>query len=245
MIPDLTVRDAHATELMDDPDCDRVLLARTYAQFPLVNAVVGGWRGVYRREIRPRARHAPLRVLDVGCGGGDVARAIARWARRDRLPIGIVAIDPDPRAISWARRQRPMAALTLRAVHSAALVEERERFDVVISNHLLHHLAADQLAALLEDSRRLLAPGGIVLHRDIRRGRFAYFAFAVATAPFPRMHRGRSFIRADGLTSIRRSYTNRELSDAVPAGWAVRAAFPARLELRREDDRDRRLRDRA
>ncbi|WP_317451979.1 hypothetical protein [Microbacterium sp. NIBRBAC000506063] len=100
MFPDLSVRDVHATELMDDPECDPVLLARTYARFALVNAVVGGWRGVYRREILPRARRGPLRVLDIGCGGADVSRAILRWARRDRAP------SRSPRSIPIAARSR-------------------------------------------------------------------------------------------------------------------------------------------
>ncbi len=239
MFPDLSVRDAEVVELMDDPECDPVLLAQTYAQFPLVNTIVGGWRGVYRREIRGRGGEDAIRVLDIGCGGGDISRAIVRWARRDRLRVEVVAIDPDPRAISWARGQESMAELTLRAVHSSELVAEEAIFDVVISNHLLHHLAADQLSALLDDSPRLLAPGGVALHRDIARGYPAYIAFAAVTAPFPPLHRRRSFLRTDGLTSIRRSYTRRELSGAVPTDWVVRSAFPARLELRWEGGRDR------
>ena len=37
-----------------------------------------------------------------------------------------------------------------------------------------------------------------------------------------------SFIRADGLTSIRRSYTAAELRAAAPPGWKVRPGFPFR-----------------
>ena len=45
-----------------------------------------------------------------------------------------------------------------------------------------------------------------------------------------------SFIRVDGLISIRRSYTPSELSAAVPPGWRVEKRMPARLLLRREGD---------
>lgn len=234
MMPGLAMRDPHATELMDDPDCDRELLMRTYALFPLVNAVVGGWRGVYLRDIRPRARRGVLRIVDIGCGGADVARTLLRWAHRDGLTLDVVGIDTDPRAIAWAKQQEPTPGLTLRTIGSAELVAAGERFDAVISNHLLHHLRPPELLTLLHDSSQLVDRGGVVLHRDIARGRLAYACFAVATAPLPSTHRRRSFIRTDGLTSIRRSYTRRELADAAPPGWTARRDFPSRLELRLE-----------
>ena len=63
---------------------------------------------------------------------------------------------------------------------------------------------------------------------DIARSRPAYLGFGVATWPF---FRG-SFIRADGLTSIRRSFTARELRMVLPGGWRVTREFPSRLVLR-------------
>ena len=96
-----------------------------------------------------------------------------------------------------------------------------ERFDVVLSNHVLHHLPPAELGALLADSERLVAPGGVAVHGDIRRSLFAYAGFWLGTLPFARNLLAGSFIRADGLTSIRRSFTAAELAAAMPAGWRV------------------------
>ena len=46
-------RAADAVEEMDLPGCDPARLDRTYAQFALVNRVVSGWRGIYRRSSGP------------------------------------------------------------------------------------------------------------------------------------------------------------------------------------------------
>ncbi|MGA7206153.1 MAG: methyltransferase, partial [Specibacter sp.] len=71
---------------MDKPDCDPAKLERTYAQFPLINAAVSGWRGTYVSSIRPLlSATVETRLLDIGCGGGDVARALARWAVLDGM----------------------------------------------------------------------------------------------------------------------------------------------------------------
>jgi hypothetical protein len=54
------------------------------------------------------------------------------------------------------------------------------------------------------------------LHNDLIRSPAAFALFSVAALPFRQ-----SFIREDGLTSIRRSYTRAELAAAAPPGWSV------------------------
>jgi 2-polyprenyl-3-methyl-5-hydroxy-6-metoxy-1,4-benzoquinol methylase len=226
-LPSLRERANDAVEIMDDPACDPELLTRTYADFRIVNAMVSGLRGTYRRDIRPAlSRTRPSTLLDIGSGGGDVARALARWAARDGLRLEVTAIDPDARAHAYATSLPPLPGLTFRRAWSSDLVAEGARFDVVVSNHVLHHLSPAELGGLLFDSERLA--GGRALHSDIERGWLAYLGFAVGTWPFFR----RSFIRPDGLTSIRRSFTAAELRAVLPAGWRVTREVPFRLVLR-------------
>jgi 2-polyprenyl-3-methyl-5-hydroxy-6-metoxy-1,4-benzoquinol methylase len=219
----LSSRAVDAHEIMDDPACDLRALERTYHHFDLVNRVVAGWRSVYRSLLRPAlSTGRENTLLDIGSGGGDVPRLIARWAARDGFRLAITAIDPDPRAQAYASVQRPVPGLTFRAALSGELVAEGRRFDLVVSNHVLHHLGAAELAALLTDSERLA--GTLAVHSDIERSAIAYAAFSVGTWPFFRD----SFIRADGLTSIRRSFTRAELRAVAPAGWVVENRFPFR-----------------
>ncbi|MGW9114275.1 methyltransferase domain-containing protein [Microbacterium sp. NPDC055683] len=223
-------RDADVRELMDDPACDPVRLDRTYARFGIVNAVVAAPRRTYARWIGPRLRTGGVRLLDIGTGGGDFPRAAARWARGAAHPLDILAIDPDPRAYGWAMRGPHQHGLRIRQMTAEAVLDAGERFDVVHSNHVLHHLADDEVVELLRVSDRLLRPGGVAVHRDIARSGLAFAVFALATLPFqPWLLRG-TFIRPDGLTSIRRSRTARELSALVPDGWEVRRGWPWRVE---------------
>lgn len=221
--PDLSRRAVHLRELMDSPDCDPDALERTYRGFGLVNTAVAGWQLTYRRWLRPLLRpDGVTRVLDIGCGGGDLARALARRARRDGFEVQITGADPDPRAHDFAVRQdTPQTVRFLRAT-SADLVAAGERFDLVISNHLLHHLGDAELQGLLADSERLAHRRAV--HSDIHRAPWAYRLFGVGTLP---VH-PRSFIRTDGLTSIRRSYTPDELRAVLPAGWQAVGQVPWR-----------------
>jgi 2-polyprenyl-3-methyl-5-hydroxy-6-metoxy-1,4-benzoquinol methylase len=228
----LRERDETTPERMDDPDGDVDALERSYAHFRLVNLIVSNPRAVYRRWIRPTlSATRTRRVLDIGTGGADVPRALLRWAAADGLRLEVTAIDPDSRALDWALRQPAQPGLVLRRVTSDELARAGERFDLVMSNHVLHHADARQLGALLADSEQLVVEGGIAVHGDIERSRLGYLGFALGTLPFERNILAGSFIRADGLVSVRRSFTAAELAAALPPGWRVHRGFPSRLEV--------------
>lgn len=209
---------------MDDPTCDPERLARTYRHFSLLNRAVGRWPMIYRTLIRPALDPSRANsLLDIGCGGGDITRRIASWAARDGIALDITAIDPDPRAYAFATAGRN-GDVRFRESTSGALLDEGQMFDVVISNHVLHHIenGPDEFLA---DSVRLASR--LVVHSDIERSSVAYAAYAVLALPLA----VRSFAHADGLISIRRSYRRGELAATAPAPWRVQRARPSRLIL--------------
>ncbi|MEW1979480.1 class I SAM-dependent methyltransferase [Citricoccus sp. NPDC079358] len=222
----LSERRPSTVEQMDRPDCDLDALHRTYRGFGVVNPVVAGWQLTYRRWIRPLlATDHTVTLLDIGSGGGDRPRALARQARRDGFRVSITAIDPDARAHAWATARPSVPGLAFRQATSGDLVAAGERYDVVVSNHLLHHLEPAELDGLLADSERLSARRAV--HSDIRRSPAAYALFSagagLATPLFPG-----SFIRPDGLASIRRSYTPGELAAVLRPGWRAHTQLPWR-----------------
>ncbi len=214
----LSSRDTELIELMDDPDCDPVRLERTLRRFTIINRLVSGWGGVYTDHVRPAllAGGGRGRILDIGCGGGDVLRGLVRRARADGFEVTGLGIDPDDRSLAVAQAAASAPGISYRAAYSADLAAEGDTFDVVVSNHLLHHLTSSQLAALLADSEVLA--GRTALHSDIKRSRTAYGLYAIGITPFA----PGSLLRTDGLRSIRRSYTAAELTAVVPDGWDVR-----------------------
>lgn len=224
----LAVRDAGLVELMDDPDCDPERLAATLRRFGLINRLFAGWGTVYRRRLAPHlaALGRPARVLDIGSGGGDLVLRLARRAARDGFAVEWTGIDPDARSHAVAAlRERP-ANVSFRVADTGDLVGEGVTFDAVLSNHVLHHVGQD--TAVFADASRALSHG-IVLHDDIDRHRLAYGLYAVGVTPFA----PGTFLRTDGLRSIRRSFTHAELQGeldrAAPRTWTVETHAPFRL----------------
>lgn len=210
---------------MEDPEAEARTLARTYRQLPKVNRLVSRWDAVYRRYVRPELRAGGRRVLDIGFGAGDLPMALDRWSGADGVEAEVTAIDTDRRALDYVRSRYPNGPVTFRHGTSRELVEEGARFDAVVSNHVLHHLGSSELQELLRNIEAYEPKVAALV--DIERGPFAYGLFwALATLFF----RG-SFIRHDGLVSIRRSYTFSELEEVAPPGWTVERLRPFRLVL--------------
>jgi SAM-dependent methyltransferase len=97
-----------------------------------------------------------LRILDYGCGDGELSLHLARGAPRE-----IVGIDISPATIELARgraaRFLPGAPVSFTVGDAQSTGLPDHSFDLVVGKFVLHHLELD---AALTELRRLLAPGG-------------------------------------------------------------------------------------
>jgi ubiquinone/menaquinone biosynthesis C-methylase UbiE len=111
------------------------------------------------RRLAVRAAVAPgHRVLEVGCGTGNLALRV----RRMHPDAEVLGLDPDPLALARARRKADRRGL---AVHwdrgsAAALPYADESVDRVLSAFMFHHLDEDAKVLMLAEVRRVLRPGG-------------------------------------------------------------------------------------
>jgi 2-polyprenyl-6-hydroxyphenyl methylase/3-demethylubiquinone-9 3-methyltransferase len=109
-------------------------------------------------------------VLDLGCGGGFMAEALAR---RGAIVTGI---DPAAAAIAIAKRHAALQKLPIQyLVASGESVPLRSRsIDFVVCVDVLEHVR--DLAVVLDEVARVLRPGGVFLFDTINRTRLAVLA---------------------------------------------------------------------
>lgn len=222
----LQKRQPELTEIMDQKEVDVQLLENTYQQFRTINLLLSRWNSVYKSEIRPLlSREKENTLLDIGFGGGDVPLHLYRMAKQDGFNLKITAIEIDERAFHYAQALDKLHEVEFRLCSSTKLAEENRQFDLVISNHVLHHLNTEQFHQVLNEAKQLSKKR--VIFNDIERSPIGYALFNI----FSRMIFSNSYITADGLTSIKRSYKKEELEEAVSSGWWVKRKLPFRLLL--------------
>lgn len=98
------------------------------------------------------------RVLDIGCGTGTFAKLL-----KQRHPdVDVVGLDPDPNALARARRKAERAGVSVRFDQgfSEELDYPAASFDLVFSSFMFHHLERDAKEKTLDETRRVLRPGG-------------------------------------------------------------------------------------
>ena len=108
-------------------------------------------------------------ALDVGCGGGILAEAMAQSGAR------VTGIDLSEKALAVARLHQVESGISVdyRLIAAEALVAEAAGcFDVVTCMELLEHVP--EPASTIAACARLVSPGGIVVFSTINRNAKAY-----------------------------------------------------------------------
>ena len=230
LIPNTLSRHVEA-ELMDDPalrsDLHRVAL-RGLAR---INTMSRSAACLYRSLTRLIAHdhRKPIRVLDVACGGGDVAMRIEKISRHQGVTMHVDGCDISPTAIGQARRCAERSGSHARFFQCDALRGPLPAgYHAIISNLFLHHLTDEQAVGLL--SRMADATEAIVMN-DLRRCRLGYAAAGLGTRLLSRSR----IVHTDGPRSVQAAFTPAEafvLADrAGLRGARVTRLFPFRWLL--------------
>ena len=131
--------------------------------YDLLTRVLGMHKG-YDDFIAQAELADGLRVLEIGCGTGNVTLR----AKRAAPGADVVATDPDPRALARAQRKtRGLTGVRFERAYAQELPFADGEFDRVLSSMMLHHLDDDVKAAAAVEMYRVLRAGGIVHIIDV------------------------------------------------------------------------------
>ncbi len=177
----------------------------------------------FMRRVARRHPGRTLRVLDVGCGEGDMLRRLHRWSARAGHRLELVGLDLNAQGNAAAQAATlPDVPITF---HTAdVFAPDLGRFDVIISSLFTHHLTDDQVVAFLQVMEAQAGLGWFV--NDLHRSRIAYHGFQ-ALSRAAGWHR---FVQHDGPISVARSFRGADwrrllaragLSHAAQLRWHV------------------------
>jgi len=201
---------AELPELMDEPssyedlrDCLRDLAE--------VNRVTRGHRPTLAfldRIAGLRDHTRPLRILDVGAGGGDTLRAVAHWAAKRNIAVELTGVDLNPHCTRAAREfnaKDPLAANINFLTTDVFAYTPEQQSDVILSALFTHHLGTPEVLRFLAWMEQHARLGWYI--NDLHRSRRAAFLFRF----LPILFGWHEFVKHDGPVSLRRAF--------VPEDW--------------------------
>jgi SAM-dependent methyltransferase len=216
---------------MDEP-CSYEDFRRCLLDLRQVNRLTLAYRPTLdflNRLLAQKHSTEPLRIVDVGSGGGDLLRLIERWTKRRSIRVILVGIDLNPHAARAAREFTP-AGSAIEWISGDAFSYDQP-IDIVLSSLFTHHLADSDIIRFLAWSESVARLGWFI--NDLAREAIPYRFFG----PLARLMRWHRFVRHDGPVSFRRAFREsdwqRMLEAAGVSGAVLTRWTPARLCVER------------
>ncbi|GJG85557.1 hypothetical protein tb265_07380 [Gemmatimonadetes bacterium T265] len=202
----LTPARRRGAEHIDDPALDRATTLRSLEDVARSNALFGGRRAVLAALGGVLGRGgAPLTLLDVGTGVGDIPWHARRLAERRGAALATYGVELNP-VLAAASRARVGGSVCADAF---ALPFADRSIDVVTCSQVAHHFAEPDVLRLFRELDRVARR--LVVVADLRRSYVAAAGFWLASWPL-RFH---PVTRHDGVLSVFRGFIPAELEAMV------------------------------
>jgi 2-polyprenyl-3-methyl-5-hydroxy-6-metoxy-1,4-benzoquinol methylase len=195
---------AAGPELMDDLTLASEALRQNLDELETINTWLGGYAPVLNafRRLRPRfPAGRPLRVADLGSGGGDTLRQIARWARRQGVAVALTGIDANAFMLEYAAsKSAEYPEIGYRQFDIFSPKFQAQPYDVLTCSLFCHHFTDVELVTLLQQWQQQ-AEVAVVIN-DLHRHWLAYHSIKWLT----RLLGGSYLVQHDAPLSVARAF---------------------------------------
>lgn len=210
-MPDLSVRST-LPEKMDDAGVASNETRQALRELEVVNELLGGYNVILNALNKLEWPDREVTIMDMGCGGGDILRAIAKWAMRKERKVKLIGVDRNPVMTAYAsEKSKDFGNISFRtlSVFDEALMKEHA--DITMSSLFCHHFDKEDLIALVCKMYQL-ADYAVVIN-DLHRHWFAYYSIKWITALVSKTY----LVKYDAPLSVARSFTRQDWSQTLAA----------------------------
>jgi len=208
MFVDTTYRST-APEIMDNFEMEGEILRDALDKIASINQLLGGNKvtldgvGIL---LGGQPKSAIIRIADIGCGNGDMLRALAAFATKNQLNFELTGIDANSFTIGHARNlSTSYPNITYKCTDIFAEPNRTENYDIILCTLTLHHFKDEEIINLLQTFQHSASLGYVI--NDLHRSAIAYYLFKALCFVF----RLNDMSREDGLTSILRGFKKPDL----------------------------------
>lgn len=205
---------SYEKEFLDDSEIATKDLYQTLKELHVINTYLGGYKASLSGLRSILKTGNPIRnILDIGFGGGDSIKQLAKYADSHDLKLFFYGVDLKSDCVNYAEENlstipnKKLICDDYRNISPDLLAQ----IDVIHCSLFLHHLTDEEIIGLFKFGR---AHGCIVLANDLHRNWMAYYSIKFLTALFSKSW----LVKNDASLSVRRSFKKSELE------WMLREA---------------------
>ena len=194
-------------EQMDNLELSGEELNKTLSGLSAINKYLGNTsitvKSVKKEILKTKKT---LKIIDLGCGGGDNLRAIAEWCRKNDQPIELLGIDGNNNILEFAQKQNN-SQIIIKYQKADILNSDftLPTCDIMISSHFMYHFSDTEIVDFLQKAKKNIAIK--IIFSELQRSYFAYTLFRIGVLFLPLS----DIVKQDGLLAVKRAFTKKEL----------------------------------
>ncbi len=199
-------------EQLDNLSLSGVSLIRTLQSLKFINTFFGNHSqlktAVYNFcKLYPR--HTPIRIVDLGCGGGDSLFAVATYLEKKGIQATFIGIDGNANSIHYAQQQATSSTITFLTADILDPNFSLPECDLLISSHFIYHFENSALITFIQQLKKTTITH--LIFSELRRSYISYrlFQFLSPILPISQM------AKADGLLALQRTFSMSELHSII------------------------------
>ncbi len=198
-------------EIMDDLNCDGEVVDQTLHELEFINRWLGG-NAVTLEGVKHLVKDEKetLTIVDLGCGGGDMLKLLAKWGRKSGQTLRLIGIDANPNIIEFAKDNcKIYQEISFETLNIFSEDFQTRRYDIVMGTLFYHHFTQGELVNFFS-KLKLQVRIGIIIN-DIHRHWLAFHSIRLLTKFFSKS----SMVRFDAPLSVLRAFTHQEMTDIL------------------------------
>lgn len=204
-MPELRHR-SYQLELLDGEHISKKELWQNLKELEVINQLLGGYAPLLKGLNTIELTSSPLKIVDIGCGGGDSLRRVSDWAKKNNISVELSGVDLKEECLNYARVHSSDYEINWICSDYQKLDTQ---WDIVMSSLFCHHLDEQQLLTYLRWAK--LHSRHCVLINDLHRHPLAYYGIQWLTKLLSKSH----LVKHDAPLSVWRGFTRPELEKAL------------------------------
>lgn len=205
---------SYQKEQLDNLELSGKTLHKTLDSLKWINKFFGNHKqlgtAVLRYAKKNRDTNDPIKIVDLGCGGGDSLIAISKKLQEHGISAQCIGIDGNAESIAHARNRITNSNHIQYEVDDILNPNfEPPSCDLIICSHFIYHFGDNNLVLFLKKLTKLKVKA--LIFSELYRSPLAFHLFRVSHLILPIS----KMAKLDGLLAIQRAFTISEMQSIL------------------------------